>query len=379
MGTKYFDVDDLKKWHKDNETSTAKSSKIFEHITRLFKGNREISPSVKSATAEPLNLENSPAGNVTGEKVTEDSNAPEMVLYELCSVILSKLVEAHTAYEKRFGSFKNEHISANMLLKDANKGIEALAECFGKQFFKRHLIKAGCSRLHHEISYRVVLSSIDESFHASSSGGKSSKKTASAKETESGEGPGSLDGVLEDGKTDNSSGSSPPQDSAIEKDEEGGGMPTLMEISLNLKETPNFSTSDCVPDTHRYRLTAFQPQNQRVFLKTVQKELVLLQESLPEGIVVKGFEDRMVVVAIKALDTVDLIYICIFFKFLCRTCTLSWLRAQKKRLMKMEFSCLIFTCLQPTPLSLRWSITSHFVQVDSIQTYTRRAKSACHC
>lgn len=55
-----------------------------------------------------------------------------------------------------------------------------------------------------------------------------------------------------------------------------------------------FSIVEKVPDTHRYRLTSFMPHNQRQFIKTVQREVAFLRESLPDGIFVKGFEDRMV-------------------------------------------------------------------------------------
>lgn len=69
---------------------------------------------------------------------------------------------------------------------------------------------------------------------------------------------------------------------------------TTNTTSIDVKvSSSNFFMMDSVPDTHRYRLTSFAPQNQRQFLKTVQRETMLLRESLPIGILVKGFEDRM--------------------------------------------------------------------------------------
>jgi len=54
-----------------------------------------------------------------------------------------------------------------------------------------------------------------------------------------------------------------------------------------------FSILDKVSETHRYRHSTFVPQSQRLFVKAVQKEISLLRKSLPPGIFVKGYEDRM--------------------------------------------------------------------------------------
>merc|ERR1711988_1951836 len=45
--------------------------------------------------------------------------------------------------------------------------------------------------------------------------------------------------------------------------------------------------------SHKFKLTIFQPNNMKLFIKHVRKELKLLQSSLPAGIVVKGYEERM--------------------------------------------------------------------------------------
>jgi len=41
-------------------------------------------------------------------------------------------------------------------------------------------------------------------------------------------------------------------------------------------------------------LTMFQPTEPKLFFQTVSKEHKLLRNSLPEGICVKGYENRMV-------------------------------------------------------------------------------------
>ena len=70
----------------------------------------------------------------------------------------------------------------------------------------------------------------------------------------------------------------------------------LLDRSFNLS-TPlspgSFIMCDTVPSSHKFKLTLFQPSNMKLFIKHVRKELKLLQCSLPPGIVVKGYEERM--------------------------------------------------------------------------------------
>lgn len=49
-----------------------------------------------------------------------------------------------------------------------------------------------------------------------------------------------------------------------------------------------------VLDTHSFKKMEFQPAEARKFFSTVRKEMALLATSLPDGIMVKTFEDRMV-------------------------------------------------------------------------------------
>ena len=55
----------------------------------------------------------------------------------------------------------------------------------------------------------------------------------------------------------------------------------------------SFVTSESVPAGHKFKLTVFQPGNMRSFVQSVRKEIRLLQSSLPPGITVKGYEERM--------------------------------------------------------------------------------------
>lgn len=47
-------------------------------------------------------------------------------------------------------------------------------------------------------------------------------------------------------------------------------------------------------DTHSFKKMEFQPAEAKKFFSTVRKEMALLATSLPDGIMVKTFEDRMV-------------------------------------------------------------------------------------
>lgn len=58
-------------------------------------------------------------------------------------------------------------------------------------------------------------------------------------------------------------------------------------------EGEGFSIDDTAPDSHKFKLTMFQPTDPTNFFRTVSKELKLLKSSLPPGIWVKGFEDRI--------------------------------------------------------------------------------------
>ncbi|XP_035694486.1 (E3-independent) E2 ubiquitin-conjugating enzyme-like [Branchiostoma floridae] len=54
-----------------------------------------------------------------------------------------------------------------------------------------------------------------------------------------------------------------------------------------------FSVSETCPVCHKFRDLDFGPANMKSFFSNIKKELTLLSTSLPEGILVKTFEDRM--------------------------------------------------------------------------------------
>lgn len=55
-----------------------------------------------------------------------------------------------------------------------------------------------------------------------------------------------------------------------------------------------FEVLEAAPDSHKFKLTMFQPTDPPHFYRTVRKEMKLLKTSLPLGIWVRGYEDRMV-------------------------------------------------------------------------------------
>ena len=62
---------------------------------------------------------------------------------------------------------------------------------------------------------------------------------------------------------------------------------------MNCDAIGEFSMVESAPNEHKFKLAVFQPNDPKNFIKFVRKELQLLRSSLPSGIFVKGFEDRM--------------------------------------------------------------------------------------
>ena len=57
-------------------------------------------------------------------------------------------------------------------------------------------------------------------------------------------------------------------------------------------------TFDSVPESHTYKYSTFQAQNPGRFLSCMRKEMALLTFSLPAGIIVRGYEDRVVILCL---------------------------------------------------------------------------------
>lgn len=64
-------------------------------------------------------------------------------------------------------------------------------------------------------------------------------------------------------------------------------------IAEPISTAENFQVMESVPSTHKFHLTVFHPSNMHSFFKAVQKEHRSLKSSLPMGVWVKTFEDRI--------------------------------------------------------------------------------------
>ncbi len=132
----------------------------------------------------------------------------------------------------------------------------------------------------------------------------------------------------------------------------------------------------------------FQPAEAKKFFSTVRKEMALLATSLPDGIMVKTFEDRMVSVSFylfinrfgcwillilqclknKMSSNYDRILQLTFLVFLFRTFSQLSLRALTALPMRMDSSFLISSFLIYILLFLLSSVTSLSAAVDLTQT-----------
>ncbi|KAM4691193.1 LOW QUALITY PROTEIN: (E3-independent) E2 ubiquitin-conjugating enzyme [Rhinophrynus dorsalis] len=72
--------------------------------------------------------------------------------------------------------------------------------------------------------------------------------------------------------------------------QQSGGKPGVIFTSAKGEV---FSVLESVPETHAFKKLEFQAPEAKKFFSTVRKEMALLATSLPDGIMVKTFEDRM--------------------------------------------------------------------------------------
>lgn len=72
--------------------------------------------------------------------------------------------------------------------------------------------------------------------------------------------------------------------------QQSGGRPG---VTFTSAKGEVFSILESSPDTHSFKKMEFQPAEAKKFFSTVRKEMALLATSLPDGIMVKTFEDRM--------------------------------------------------------------------------------------
>ncbi|NWI69333.1 UBE2O enzyme, partial [Todus mexicanus] len=81
--------------------------------------------------------------------------------------------------------------------------------------------------------------------------------------------------------------------------QQSGGKPG---VTFTSAKGEVFSVLEYAPDTHAFKKMEFQPPEAKKFFNTVRKEMALLATSLPDGIMVKTFEDRMASACSQMLD-----------------------------------------------------------------------------
>ncbi|XP_029456286.1 (E3-independent) E2 ubiquitin-conjugating enzyme [Rhinatrema bivittatum] len=72
--------------------------------------------------------------------------------------------------------------------------------------------------------------------------------------------------------------------------QQSGGKPG---VTFTSAKGEVFSVLESSPESHAFKKMVFQPPEAKKFFSTVRKEMALLATSLPDGIMVKTFEDRM--------------------------------------------------------------------------------------
>ncbi|CAH1793495.1 unnamed protein product [Owenia fusiformis] len=86
----------------------------------------------------------------------------------------------------------------------------------------------------------------------------------------------------------------PPGNSGIEKSSDiKSPVSDISDLSATMENIEAFKILDTVPEGHRFKKTPHQPVNLKSFTTAVRKEMKLLCTSLPSGIFVRGFDERM--------------------------------------------------------------------------------------
>jgi len=304
---------------------------MLEQIRRLFDSPESSSKTTLEDSAQisqpPVNVDDSgiccgetgnsklsascSSSSISEEPTAEETTNQLTFLHDLCSLILKKLWAAHAEFEKKFGvgtssSAHSDECSRKPCKKelDAYKNslgaIEQLAkvasELLGKTFMHRHL--------------NILITN--------NASGPSSKDSVSmpAKHSGGGEVPNNSTAKNVDIATPTECSKDPTDyhsKTSVVAETEGSeffctacdGISDTVDVDpeddngevfqdVEYGKDINFVMVERVPDSHRYKLNASAPANAKSFLRAVQKEITLLKNSLPAGIFIKGYEEKMV-------------------------------------------------------------------------------------
>jgi len=271
MGTEFFherEFQGLLDRIKDQDRISTVEAAVKDHVNRLF--SQDESPSKDSANGS-LVVEEIPGGSqknpdVMTEAVSNDDSAivinddipSSQVCGRLCSLIKTQLIKSHQEVVRRFGEVK-EAKEVKSKVEEADIDMDEL----------NILVARGLAALNF-VPYDSPLPGAG--LFTVTSNRECDLNTAGGSHESS-----VIDATLATPDLDISCGS------ILDKS-----------IGSNIALSPgSFVMLDNVPDMHKFKLTIFQPSNMKNFVKHVRKEIKLLQSSLPAGITVKGYEDRM--------------------------------------------------------------------------------------
>ena len=247
MGTEYFhekEFSGLLDKVKDHDTISSVDAAVKDQLCRLFSSDE--SPGKDSGNGSfaetSESVEENQKADLDDSVIVSSSgdNSSHVMCVQLCSLIKDQLLKAHAEVVKRFGNFSSEDKTKVLKVNFDDIDLSELDQ----------LVARGLAALN--------FVPIETEF-------KTPKKEEATSASED----------------------DPP---------EPEGDTSLLDRSISLS-TPlspgSFVMAESVPETHKFKLTIFNPTNMKNFLKHVRKELKLMETSLPAGIVVRGYEDRI--------------------------------------------------------------------------------------
>ena len=251
MGTEFFhekEFSGLLDKVKDHDRISSVDAAVKDQLSRLFSsdespgkdsGHGSFVETLESTEEEQkTNLDDSVIVSASGD------SSSHVMCVQLCTLIKDQLLKAHAEVVKRFGNFSSEDKAKALKVNFDDIDLSELDQ----------LVARGLAALN--------FVPIESEF-------KTPKITSAKKE-----------------EVSNADEDVPPTPEA--------DMTSPLMVSLSTPLSPgSFVMAESVPETHKFKLTIFNPTNMKTFLKHVRKELKLLETSLPAGIVVRGYEDRM--------------------------------------------------------------------------------------
>lgn len=289
LGIKYHYIDSkirnrnvyLLSIYQDQDRISTVERAVKDRVSRLFSTD-EAPTSSPDKPAEPPtatspdkdsgngSLLESPKKSLTGAEggtppsdssLLDSSNIPAAeAVGRLCALLKPQLEKAHQEVVRRYGEAGGVHV------------IDLVAASGGQDDKElRELVE----------SQLAILNCIPVETPAAAAAGTTAENLSSQVPSSSSE-------------TATSAAVAPSANSPLEASRGDDGSGGAEELAKVIPLAPgSFLTAEAVPAAHKFKLTVFQPTNMKSFVQSVRKEIRLLQSSLPPGITVRGFEERM--------------------------------------------------------------------------------------